>query len=186
MIDGLVNVNVDTVTGQIISYGDSAFVPTTACKSGSAPSLKQFVFGSSSPVEDKQCTVAAKEVIDTDAMPIDPLLAMANFVLQAAPSLLAEHRSLDDLVNAITVSHSLTEEGGTKLLNVPGAIEDVPAKLSYVQREDGSLALTWSFEYQMDNAWYEAHISAAQDAKDSAVPLMVVDVSLLTSGSEPD
>jgi hypothetical protein len=106
---------------------------------------------------------------------------MANFILQAAPGLLDEHRSLDDLLNTISVSHSITgEEASIKLLNVPGAVEDVPAKLSYIQREDGSLALTWSFEYQMNDSWYEAHISAAQDASDAAVPLMVVDVRQAT------
>ena len=182
VIDGLVNINVDTTTGQIISYGDSAFVPTVPCKSGSAPLLNQMVFGvSSGAAEKKLCTGSAKEVVDTNAAPIDPRLAMANFILQAAPGLLDEHRSLDDLLNTISVSHSITgEEASIKLLNVPGAVEDVPAKLSYIQREDGSLALTWSFEYQMNDSWYEAHISAAQDASDAAVPLMVVDVRQAT------
>lgn len=188
MVDGLLNINVDTLSKSIISYGDSAFVPTAPCKSGSTPALKQFFFGAA-PAQDesKRCTVSAREVVEVDAVPIDPRLAMAQFLLQAAPGLLADHESLDDLVNTISVSHSFDGDSSkVQLLNVPGAVEDVPAKLSYVQREDGSLALTWSFEYQTNENWYEAHISAAQDAKDVATPLLVVDVSPLFRAKSSD
>ena len=187
VVDGLVNINVDTASGAIISYGDSAFAPTSAAACITAPvagahSGSQFVFGSANAAASsaEKCTLAAKQTVDVQAAPIDPRAAIVSFLLQAAPSHLAAFSSLDDLVEGISVIQTLHSESDgsgydVRLAGVPGAVKEVPAKLSYIQREDGTLALTWSFEYESQENWYEAHVSAGQDAPDSATPLMVVD-----------
>lgn len=178
----------DLNTGSIVSYGDSAFVPTSssACRSvkHDKPLRNQIVFGKSASApnaEDRACPLAAAEVVDTAQAPTDPRISLVSFLLQAAPSHLSSFTSLDDIVDQITVRHSLKSEEGSHDLyldNVPGAVspDGVPAKLAYVQRPDGKgLALTWSFEIDLLDNWYEAHISAAHDAEDVNTALLVVD-----------
>jgi extracellular elastinolytic metalloproteinase len=64
------------------------------------------------------------------------------------------------------------------LENVPGAVEAVPTKLTYLQDGEGDIVLTWRFEAQFENNWYEAHVQATRDSSiASAEPdvLSVVD-----------
>lgn len=199
MVDALINVNVDAHSNSIISYSDSAYAPRTAqaCASrhnpftSAAAAAAQFVFGTSDSVHNddgeratEECPVAAAELVDTDKTPIDPRVALANFIIHASPDAVSLYDSLDDLVETMSVSHTLhadsTHPGGAQLTihGAPGAVSEngVPARLSYVQRPDGkSVALTWSFEYESKENWYEAHISAAHDAEDVTAPLFVVD-----------
>ena len=168
------------MTREIISYGDSAFVPMTAEACGTAPYLpgNQVVLASSGSVEHDKCILSAKDTVSPHPKPIDPRLAIANFLFHANPSIISAFSSVDHLIEEISVVHSLYPDSphAVTLHNVPGAVSEqgVPAKLSFVQHE-GKLALTWSFEYQSADNWYEAHISAAHDAADVAQPLLVVD-----------
>ncbi|KAL7009527.1 hypothetical protein EMMF5_001158 [Cystobasidiomycetes sp. EMM_F5] len=168
-------------------FGDSAFVPTSslACErraiGGLASSVSQFVFGNAPSFGGKACVMSADEATPDQHVPIDPRVALANFILHADPRLVASFSSTDELVDQMTISQSLHAEAGVTQItihNAPGAIAEsgVPAKLAYVQREGvDQVALVWSFEYEMNDNWYEAHVSADTNAEDVTTPLMVVD-----------
>lgn len=132
-------------------------------------------FGDSTK-DDKQCAYSASEAVPDKHAPIDPRIALANFIIHADPNLVSSFASTDDLVEQMSITQSLTD-GTSTLHGVPGAVSEtgVPAKLAYIEREDGTLALVWSFEYEMNDNWYEAHISADTFAEDVTTPLMVVD-----------
>jgi len=188
VVDALININVDANTNTVLSYGDSAYAPKTAeaCArvvTGSNAG-SQFFFGASSKTvaTHDECPISAKEVVDVHEAPIDPRIALANFIMRASPEAVSLYDSLDELVESMSVSHTLhadsTSGAQISIHGAPGAVAEsgVPAKLSYVQRPDGkSLALTWSFEYESQENWYEAHVSAASEAQDVTTPLFVVD-----------
>lgn len=167
-------------TQSVISFGDSAFIRKTAeaCSFAPLPNDNQIILGASKSLVQEKCAVSASETVSINETPIDPRLAIATFLFHADPAAISDFISIDDLLEGISVDHSINTDSSHALLlqNVPGAVSEkgVPARLSYVQRE-GELALTWSFEYESNNNWYEAHISAAQDASDLAQPLLVVD-----------
>lgn len=155
IINALVNVNVDLGTGQVLSYGDSAWSGHKSCTE--APSNGQMVFSI-----EPECSTTLSVPIPEQIL--DPRLALVSFISLGNPDSFNPDGDIED----ITVSTAPRD--AVVLHNVPGALQPVPAKLAYVQSESG-LDLVWSFEYKSENNWYEAHVRAVDEPES----LLVVD-----------
>lgn len=153
IVNALVNVNVDLSTGQVLSYGNSAWSGHKSCTEPA--NNGQMVFST-----QEECTTTLSVPIPEQIL--DPRLALVSFISLGNPE------SFSPEIDDITVSTAPTDS--VILDNVPGALQPVPAKLAYVQSEAG-LDLVWSFEYKSENNWYEAHVRAVDEPES----LLVVD-----------
>lgn len=187
VVNGLINVNVDTTTGEIISYGDSAWRGRQVCSEalpGYQHPGQQHVLGASGQQKTCETVYTGKEAATSEFIP-DPRLAMISFLRIGNPSLAELDQNTLDLLESIHIVPSETlaptdapaaaDQVWGFLHNVPGAVEPVPAKLAYVQTED-DLELVWSLEYQSESNWYEAHMAAViTPESEEPAPLLVAD-----------
>jgi hypothetical protein len=167
VIDSLVNVNVDPVTGQVIGYGASVLDRPSCDADYSLSDRLQTVFRSNP--ESDACVYDHPE-----EAPIDPRLPLLHLLPVVIPQhQLASIESLDDVFDSITHAPSFSPSSDHAFVfgNVPGAepTHPVTARLAYVQSPTTPTGYesVWSYEFQTLNAeqWYEAHVSASKEAK---------------------
>lgn len=182
VVNGLLNVNVDTATNQIVSFGDSTWRGREECTKLPPSALQdaaQQVFGAQPDYAgsmkcEKVCTGAE---VPEDSFLVDPRVSLISLLRLGNPSLDALSQPVAKIIESIHAQHVLQPDGQltVHLNDVPGAVEQVPAKLAYVQTDD-SLELVWSLEYHSEANWYEAHVQAVSSiANDEPAPLLVAD-----------
>ncbi|KAF8315785.1 Fungalysin metallopeptidase-domain-containing protein [Cantharellus anzutake] len=102
----------------------------------------------------------------------EPQKALLHFMIAAHPSpeyaesLLNNFDELVKKMDLVFTSHLVgaSHYPTVEVRNVPGAVNPVKAKLVYVQSpnlEDTQLTLTWKFEIEMQDNWYEAYIDVS-------------------------
>lgn len=193
VVNGLVNVNVDTTSGDILSYGDSAWKGRVVCSDlNNHVAAQQQVLGQTSDEPTCETIYTGNEAKDSEFVP-DPRLAMISFLRIGNPSLAELDQDTLALLETIqVVPHESMDVSGEDqpwgyLHNVPGAVEPVSAKLAYVQTQDEGLDLVWSLEYQSNSNWYEAHMKAVLTPEaDEPAPLLVADWMKDSPAPKPD
>jgi hypothetical protein len=163
VIDSLVNVNVDQVSGRVLGYGSSVLEHQIE-----ETSMHLYGGGSQTVFLSKQREEPEEEP------PVDPRLPLLHLLPVVLPhDKLDLIQSLDDVFDSIiiTPSFSPSSDHAFVLDNVPGAepTHPVTTRLAYVQSPSAATGyeLVWSYEFQTVNAeqWYEAHVAASKDAK---------------------
>lgn len=162
-VDGLpvvnanLNVNVDVLTGEVVSYGDSTVAPGwKAAVQSWAGEAKQIVFGAEDVLEQYSTPPLVPAPRATDPRHgLLSFLALSSPTLDLSELLLTTRRAA--LVNLMQVTGPTT---AVTIDNVPSALVPVPATLVYVQDAEGALKLSWKYEVLTADNQYEAYVSA--------------------------